>query len=287
MKVAIDPFMWRRRVSLLDLPGLVRDLGFDALELTPRPDFLPQYVHPRVGKSGIRSFAAALANTGVKVVSILVLYRWSSPDESERRAAVGYWKRAIEVAAELGCSSMNTDFHGRPEASEASEAQFWKSLEELLPLLEEAGISLALEPHPDDFIEDGNAAVDLIRGIDSPRVSYVYCAPHVFYMGGDTRGMLRHAGDLISIVHVADTWDHRASSGLRYLINPPGSPVRVHQHLEIGKGEVDFDDLFEGLKEIGYDGILTSAVNGFEDRADEISRSMRAKIDSYVARYRL
>jgi myo-inositol catabolism protein IolH len=285
VRIAVDPFMFRQRVPLTDLPALVRDLGFDAIELTPRPDFLPQYVHPRVGSEGIRAFRTALDRAGVEVVSILVLYRWSSPDESERAAAVRYWKRAIEVAGELGCARMNTDFHGRPERSEASEAQFWKSLDELLPRLEAAGITLALEPHPDDFVEDGNAAVDLVRGIDSPLVSYVYCAPHTFYMGGDMRGMLRHAGGLISHVHVADTWDHRASSGLRYLVNPPGSPVRVHQHLEIGKGEIDFEELFAGLKEIAFDGILTSAVNGFEDRAEQSCRAMRASIGALLARH--
>ena len=285
MRIAFDPFMFRQSVALNDLPALARDLGFDAIELTPRPDFLPQYVHPRVGREGIRSFRAALDGAGVDLVSILCLYRWSSPDEAERTAAVRYWKRAIEVAAELGCARMNSDFHGRPEAAEASEAQFWKSLEELLPVFERAGIALALEPHPDDFVEDGNAAVDLIRGIDSHLVSYVYCAPHSFYMGGDIRGMISHAGTLITGVHIADTWDHRASSGLRYLVNPPGSPARVHQHLEIGKGEVDFDAVFGALKEIGFDGILTSAVNGFEDRAIESCRFMRAKIDELLARH--
>jgi myo-inositol catabolism protein IolH len=285
VRIALDPFMFRNNVPLLDLPGRVRDLGYDAIELTPRPDFLPQYVHPRVGRAGIRAFRNALEAAGVDVVSILCLYRWSSPDERERAAAVRYWKRAIEVAAELGVTRMNTDFHGRPEAAEASEAQFFTSLEALLPDFEQAGISLALEPHPDDFVEEGDAAVDLVRGIDSPLVTYVYCAPHSFYMKGDIREMIRYAGDAISLVHVADTWDHRASSGLRYLINPPGSAVRVHQHLELGKGEIDIDAVFAGLKEIGYDGILTSAVNGFEERADEIHRSMRGKIEELLARH--
>jgi myo-inositol catabolism protein IolH len=29
--------------------------------------------------------------------------------------------------------------------------------------------------------------------------------------------------------------------GLRYIVNPPGSPARVHQHLDIGQGEVDWE----------------------------------------------
>ena len=284
MRVALDPYMLRH-VALTDLPAMVRDLGYDAIEMSPRPDLIPFFSHPRIGSSGIRAFREALSAAGVEVVSVLPLFRWSSPDESEREAAVRYWKRSIAVTVELGCGRMNSELNGRPEAAGASEAQLWRSMEELLPVFEREGVDLALEPHPDDFIEDGNAAVDLIRGIDSPRVSYLYCAPHTFHMGGDVGGMLRHAGRLVTQVHLGDTLDHRASSGLRYIVNPPGSTVRVHQHLDIGQGEVDFDAVFLGLHEIGFDGILTTCVFAWEERAADSARFNRAAIDQLVARH--
>lgn len=286
MRIALDPYMFRR-VPLADLPAVVRDLGYDAIELSPRPDVIPFFLHPRIDRAGVAAFRRALDAAGVEVVSVLPLFRWSSPDEAERQAAVRYWRRAIAIAVELGCRQMNSELNGRPEASGASEAQFWRSMEELLPIFEREGVGLALEAHPDDFIEDGFAAVDLIRGIDSPAVSYVYCAPHTFHLGGDIAGMLRHAGSLVRIVHLADSFDHRASSGLRYIVNPPGSPARVHQHLDIGQGEVDFEALFAGLAEIGFDGILSSCVFAWEERAEESSRTMRRLIDDYVARHGL
>jgi sugar phosphate isomerase/epimerase len=54
---------------------------------------------------------------------------------------------------------------------------FWKSMEELLPVFEREGVKLRLEPHPDDFVEDGKVPA----------------------------------------------YDHTASSGLRYITNPPGT----------------------------------------------------------------
>ena len=75
---------------------------------------------------------------------------------------------------------MNSEFNGRPENPSISEGQFWKSLEELLPVFERHGVSLALEPHPDDFIEDGIAAVEHDPGHQlAQRVVPVLRAAHV------------------------------------------------------------------------------------------------------------
>jgi myo-inositol catabolism protein IolH len=277
VKIALDPYMLRH-VPLLELPRTVAELGYEHIELSPRPDFIPFFVHPRADRHTIAAFRKELDAAGVEVACVLPLYRWAGPDEDERQAAVRYWKRAIEITVELGVRVMNSEFNGRPEKQPESEAQFWRSLEELLPIFEREGIQLRLEPHPDDFIEDGREAVDMVRGIDSPNVSFLYCAPHTFHMGGDMAGIMEYAGDLLTHLHVADTLDHRASSGLRYIVNPPGSTARVHQHLDIGQGEVDWDLFFGTLERLEFDGIMTACVFGWEERAHESSRFMREEI---------
>jgi myo-inositol catabolism protein IolH len=282
MKLALDPYMLRNTTTLETLPGVVADLGYEYIELSPRADFTPFFLHPRANADKVRRFKAALDAAGVKISSHLPLYRWSGPNEDERQAAVRYWKRAIELTVELDCTVMNSEFNGRPEAASISEAQFWRSMEELLPVFEREGVQLRLEPHPDDFVEDGTVAIDMIRGINSPLVSFLYCAPHTFHQGGNLTAIMEYAGDLLTHLHVADSFDHRASSGLRYIVNPPGSTARIHQHLDIGQGEVNWPEFFGTLGRLNFDGIMTVCVFAWEDRARESCIYNREQIEKYT-----
>ena len=284
MKIALDPYMLRR-VPLLDLPRVVAGLGYHFIELSPRDDFMPFFRHPRVDRSGVAAFRRALADAEVEVASVLPLYRWSGADEDARQAAVRYWKRAIEITVDLGVTVMNSEFNGRPEQAAESEAQFWRSMEELLPVFEREGVRLVLEPHPDDFVEDGIEAVNLIRGINSDLVSFLYCAPHTFHQGGDLAAVIRHAGPLLTQLHIADSFDFRGSSGLRYIVNPPGSAARIHQHLDIGQGEVDWDVFFRTLTEVNFDGIATVCVFAWEERAEDSARYNLSQVNQYTQKH--
>jgi len=285
VKLALDPYMVRS-VPLLELPGVVADLGYEWIELSPREDFMPFFLHPRVDDAGVKAFKKALDAARVGVAANLPLYRWSGPDEAERAAAVRYWKRAIQITVDLGCQVMNSEFNGRPEKASLSEAMFWASLEELLPVFEREGVHLRLEPHPDDFVEDGLTAVNMIRGINSPNVSFLYCAPHTFHQGGNMVEIMEYAGDLLTQVHVADSFDHTGSSGLRYITNPPGNPIRVHQHLDIGQGDVDWDAFFATLGRLGFgsrdETIMTVCVFAWEERAHDSCRTNRDKVTEYT-----
>ena len=294
MKIALDPFM-HRHLSLEELPRRVRELGYDWIELSPRGDFLEWFKAPRVFPDRIRTFKAALAAENVKIASLLPMYRWASNDEAERQAAVKHWKRAIEIAVEMEVDTMNSEFGRGPHPDkgscycchtgamiEACEDAWWRSMEELVPILEEEGVNLHIEPHPEDWCETLHPALDMLKTIGSDNVKFLYCTPHTFYFGDDMKAMIAEAGPMIAHVHIADTYNHKASSGLRYIVNPPGSTARVHQHLDIGQGEVDWDTFFGTLGRLGFDGIMTVCVFAWENRAHESSVFMREQIETYT-----
>ena len=297
MKIALDPYMIRH-LSLPELCRATAELGYDQIELSPRSDFLDWWVMPRATQDRMASFKQAMKDHGVGLATLQPMYRWASPFEDERQWAVRCWKRAIEVAVEMGCDTLISEF-GRgasPERSvgerpgantkELCEAAWFRSMDELLPIFEKEGLTLSVEPHPEDWVEQLQPAVDIVKNIGSKALKLSYIAPHTFYYGDDMAAMIREAAPVLAHVRVADTFNHKKSSQLRYIVNPPGSSqVRVHQHLDMGQGEIDWDLFFATLAEVKFDGVLSSCVFAWEERAEASSRFMRQEIQRYLDQY--
>lgn len=287
VRIALDPTPYNDSVHLLDFPDLVARLGYEYLQLTPSPDFGRHFHYPKVDSAMIAQLKKRARDAGVTITSVLPVQRFGGPDPQQVEAAVFNTTRYIQIAAELEAPVVNTEFSGRPEREEESEFAFYRSMERLIPVLEREGVTLNFDPHPDDFVEDGLEAWRIIRGLNSDRVGFVYVASHTFHYGDRASTLLPLVGDRLGAVYVADTFDHRRSHGLRYITNPPGNAVRVHQHLSIGDGDVDWASLFETLRSTGYldrpDALIVSNVFAEDERADEVSRAQLARVRELVA----
>lgn len=271
LRLAYDPSHYRDNTSLKDTIDTVARLGYEYVELSPRKDFIWFYEYPKVDKQRIKDLKRYCADAGVEISSVLPVQQWSSPNEQEREAAVRNWKRTIEITSELEVDLMNSEFSGDKSRPVESEAAFVKSMEELMPIFEKEGIKLNLQSHPNDFIELNTEAIAMIRALDKDWIKLVYSVPHAFFYDdgiGDVAKHIDEAGDLLAHVLIADTLNHKAAFGLRYIVNPPDAKVTIHQHLNPGEGEIDFDALYRKLREIKFDGIVTNSVFAYPDRPE-------------------
>jgi myo-inositol catabolism protein IolH len=286
LKIALDPTPFHHTHKLLEFPAVAAELGFKYLQMTPHPDFIPFFNHPKADDNLVKKMKQACKDSGVEIASVLPVLRWSGPDEDAREAAIRYWKRAIQITVDLGVKTMNTEFSGRPERAEESERAFYRSMEELLPIIEREGLDVLIDPHPDDFVEDGLQAIRTIRGVNSKNIGLVYVASHTFHMNQPPLTIMREAGEMLRLVHVSDTMDHKRSHGLRYITNPPGNSVRVHQHLKIGDGDVNWPEFFGGLKEIGFldnpNSVMCSSVFAENEKNKETAKYQLAKIQEMI-----
>lgn len=155
MKIAFDVDVIRD-LGITKMVHQVADWGYKYIEQSPHPQINPFYKHPKASREIITEYKNALRETGLEISSYIVVYRWSGPDEARRQAAVRNWKRMIEIAVETGVQVINTELSGNPNEPEICEEMFYRSMEELLPVIEREGIRIEIQSHPWDFCEESN-----------------------------------------------------------------------------------------------------------------------------------
>ncbi len=295
MKIAFDVDVLAKQMSIPDMVHKVADWGYKYIEQSPHPRINPFYKHPLFSKECEKEYQTALRQAGVEISSFIVVYRWSGPTEEQRKHAVANWRRMVEIAVDMGVEVINTELSGDPNQQEICNGMWFRSMDELLPLFEKEGIRVEVQSHPWDFCELNNETCDLVKSYRSDNLKYVYSAPHGFFYDqgrGDVRSMLEYAGDDLSHVLFADTFNQTLDC--RYIANPPWlnnqgrSDVAIHQHLAMGEGDVDFDGIFSTLRDmnfvgkkpaVGGDTIACVSYFGFPEKMDEQAPLARERIE--------
>ena len=98
VKIALDPAMYHADLSVADEVRKAADLGYEYLELSPRPDFFFWHRYPKADDAAIAEVKQAAKETGVQVLTLVPVFN-SAPDEQERQAQVRNWRRLLQIAA--------------------------------------------------------------------------------------------------------------------------------------------------------------------------------------------
>ncbi len=203
-----------------------------------------------------------LADAGLKPAAAFVVHRIASSDETERKKAIGQWRQSIDGIRNLGLKLVGTELTGDIRNAKEGEVVFRKSMDELLPYIEEAGFHLSVEPHPGDFFETASPTLQLLRSYDSAHLGYLHCTPHTFFLGESISNVITEAGKLLTHIHLADTFQTKR------IMDRFGTGVGLHLHLQPGLGEVDFAQTFKALEQIDYRGYLSMQLLSHVDDPD-------------------
>ncbi|GGU27297.1 sugar phosphate isomerase/epimerase family protein [Nocardioides albus] len=234
---------------LEDALAVLADLGYDGVALTLDHLHLDPYRPNLAGRVG--QVRRRLDELGMSVVIetgaryILDPRRKHYPTllhpgpEASRR--VDYLHRAVEVAADLGAEAVSFWSGSLPDGVDEDRAwgRLCDGVWRVLDLAARRGVVCAVEPEPGHFIDTLDDVLELRRRLDDPAllrvtldIGHVVC--------NEPRGMaetIRRAGSLLANVQVDDMVEG------------------VHEHLELGAGEVDFAAALGALVEIGYTGL--------------------------------
>jgi len=295
MKIAFDVDVLAKQMDINRMVHQVADWGYKYIEQSPHPRINPFYKHPLFSRECEQEYRQALRETGVELSSLIAVYRWAGPTDEQRQCAVANWKRLIEIAVNLDVQVINTELSGDPNQQEICNGMWFKSMEELLPILEKEGIRVEIQSHPYDFCELNNECCDLVKSFRSDNLKYVYATAHGFFYDqgkGDVKSMLEYAGDDLSHILFGDTFNQTLDC--RYIVNPPwlnsrgAADVTVHQHLAMGGGDVDFDTIFKTLREmnfrsrnfkVGGESIAAVSYFGFPEKMDKQAPEARERIE--------
>ncbi|MBI2940521.1 MAG: sugar phosphate isomerase/epimerase [Chloroflexi bacterium] len=154
-----------KTMPVAQLGELVRGLGFDGIELPVRPGY--QVEPPSVGRD-LPRVARQLGELGLRIFSVAV------PLEGARLTD----EAMIAACAEAGVPVIRVLVRIGELGYLASEAETWRQLDVLVPLLDRYGVRLGVQNHCGRFVCDAMGLRHLLEPYDPRHVGAVWDAAH-------------------------------------------------------------------------------------------------------------
>lgn len=152
-------------------------------------------------------------------------------------------RETLDAASRLGCQTIISQVgQEQPQLSRKQQMQATiDGLKACVPLLEEAGVTLVIEPlntrfdHPGYFLARSDEAFQIVREVNSPWVKVLFDIYHQQISEGNLIPNLTDNADWIGHVHVA------------------GHPGR---HEPFHRNEIHYPSVLGALKDAGYTGAV-------------------------------
>ncbi len=200
-----------------------------------------------------------LAETGVRVSSLLVEPRVCLTDPAAESATLTAVRESLPIARRLGSPALVVASGPVIAGRERSEQRdtMRNVLRKAARMVEDAGVTLLVEPvntrvdHPGVFLDLTPDGLDLIEEVESPRVRLLYDMYHSTCMNEDPGDVLGTRMHLVGHVQVADA---------------PG------RH-EPGSGAIDWKRYMGVLRDKGYAGVIGLEYRPSGDSLESLKRA--------------
>lgn len=182
-------------------------------------------------RNRVRLVGSNIPNTDINVCGASV---------EAREYSLGVLASIVRLSGELGIEAVVLGT-GRPNvllpmARERARGYIYSALDLLLPVAQEAGVTLLLENIPFCFIPRTHDLMQLLAEYGSDEIKVVFDVANAHFVGDELSPALRAASARLQLLHLSDT------------------TVATYQHAPLGTGEVPFASLPEIVEEIGFRG---------------------------------
>lgn len=214
---------------------------------------------------------------GVEFACLTPYYRNFMDDEATEASLDGY-RTACAVAAQLDCPTVRAISGQWPQEDHEREEVFERTVEgtrEAGAIAARHGVVLGVETHRGQLAWSATEALEFVEAVDHEAVGVLYDAYWVHVRGEESAD---EAMEMLApwIVHVHAKDCARDTDG------------STHTTL-IGAGEMDWEEIIEKLRDIGYDGWISDEYEKFwhPERLPDPEEGMRHNaqvLRRYIAR---
>jgi D-psicose/D-tagatose/L-ribulose 3-epimerase len=250
MKYGVNAFIWTAGYTTADerlLPA-IKQAGFDGIEI---PIFDPENFDAAGLRRGFEANGLECTVCSILTPQTNIV----SDDAAVRAGGRDYLAASLRRVAEAGARILAGPLYaplGHLPGRRRSETEWIRAVEcyrSLAPVLEETGVTLAVEPlnrFETYFLNTAEDAARFCREVDHPSVGILLDTFHANIEEKSIGQAYRIAGPYLKHVHTCE--------------NDRGTP---------GSGHVEWDEVFAALRDAGYDGWLT--IESFGAKIDAIA----------------
>jgi sugar phosphate isomerase/epimerase len=190
-----------------------------------------------------------------------------SAEPHEREKRLDFLRRSVDIASQLSADVVSF-WSGTPRDKAADSVYMERLVQGCLRLCDyaaERNVRLAFEPEPGMFIDTMARFAELREKVEHPLFGLTIDIGHLHCLGETPiANHLRCWRQLLWNVHIEDM--RRG----------------VHEHLMFGEGEINFQPVFQALKEVGYAGGIHVELSRHSHDAVETARKAIAFLKSVL-----
>ena len=252
------------KFSVFEAVEKIGRLGFGGVEIMcDRPHLYP----PDYGEENLTRLKTLIDDQGLKVTNLnsftlfavgdTYLPSWIEPQEERREIRIQHTLQCLKVADFFGCKNISVPPGGPVGEISREKAMtlFHLGLERVAPLAQELDIKILVEPEPDLLMENTREFKEFIVDVKSPAIGVNFDIGHFFCAGEDPSGAFEELFEWIGHVHLEDIASNRS-----------------HNHLVLGHGAIQFQEVFKTMINLGYEGDVSLELYPYVDAPEEAGR---------------
>lgn len=250
--------MIKEDLSVMDKFKLVKDLGFDGVELDSPNDL------------AAKEILAARDKTGLEIPGVVNSLHWkaplSDPDPAVRAKCVESMKTALHDCKKYGGTTvlLVPAIVNEKVAYDEAYRRSQEEIKKILPIAEETGIKIAIENVWNNFLLSPMEAARYIDEFESDKIGWYFDVGNIIRYGWPEQ-WIRILGKRIIKVDIKDySREKQTKEGIW-----EGFKVKL------GEGSTNWALVNQALEEVGYQGWGSAEVSGGDRlRLQEISERM-------------